>query len=82
MPSWHAYSYKRAALRFTEESHRLDVSDQSVEELQRLLGPAETIEIVLLAAFYQTVARLIQSFGLEVEAEHQQYLANWSRETA
>ena len=38
------------------------------------MGPAATVELVLLAAFYQAVARMIQAFGLEVEPAYQPYL--------
>jgi alkylhydroperoxidase family enzyme len=68
---------ERAALRLAEESHALDVSDETIAELQRLLGAGATIELVLLAAFYEAVARLIQSLGLEVEADHRRYLPDW-----
>ena len=37
-------------------------------------APPATIELVLLAAFYEAVARLIQALGLEVEPAYQAYL--------
>jgi 4-carboxymuconolactone decarboxylase len=69
---------ERAALRFADESHALDVSDETIAELQRVLGAPATIELVLLAAFYEAVARLIQSLGLEVEEQYRQFLPSWA----
>jgi alkylhydroperoxidase family enzyme len=68
---------ERAALQLAEESHALAVDDETLAELRRVLDDAETIEIVLLAAFYEAVARLIQSLGLAVEDDHRQYLPDW-----
>jgi alkylhydroperoxidase family enzyme len=68
---------ERAVLRCVEEMHDLSVGDQAVAELRGVLGASETVEIVLLAAFYQAVARLIQAFGLEVEPEYQEHLGDW-----
>ena len=38
------------------------------------MGAAATVELVLLASFYEAVARMIQAFGLEVEPSYQRYL--------
>ena len=65
---------ERAALRCVEEIHDVALSDEAFAELERELGPAATIELVLLAAFYEAVARLIQALGLEVEPAYQAYL--------
>jgi alkylhydroperoxidase family enzyme len=68
---------ERAVLRCVEEMHDLSVSDEALGDLRGALGASETVEIVLLAAFYQAVARLIQAFDLEVEPEYQEQLGDW-----
>jgi AhpD family alkylhydroperoxidase len=65
---------ERAALRCVEEIHDVALSDEAFAELERELGASATIELVLLAAFYEAVARLIQALGLEVEPAYQAYL--------
>ena len=65
---------ERAALRCAEEIHDVALSDEAFAELEHELGPPATIELVLLAAFYEAVARLIQALGLEVEPAYQAYL--------
>ena len=61
---------ERAALRCAEEMHELALSDAGFEELRANFSDSEIAEIVLLVAFYQTVARVIQALGLEVEPEY------------
>jgi 4-carboxymuconolactone decarboxylase len=65
---------ERAALRCVEEIHDVALSDEAFAKLEREIGAPATIELVLLASFYETVARLIQAFGLEVEPPYQAYL--------
>jgi alkylhydroperoxidase family enzyme len=65
---------ERAALRCVEEMHGIALSDDAFADLEAAMGPAATVELVLLAAFYQAVARMIQAFGLEVEPAYQPYL--------
>ena len=65
---------ERAALRCVEEIHDVALSDEAFAELERELGASATIELVLLAAFYEAVARRIQARGLEVEPAYQAYL--------
>ena len=65
---------ERAALRCAEEIHDVALSDDAFAELERAFGAAATVELVLLAAFYEAVARMIQAFGLEVEPAYQAYL--------
>ena len=43
------------------------------------MGPAATVELVLLASFYEAVARIIQALGLEVEPAYQPYLGDPQR---
>jgi alkylhydroperoxidase family enzyme len=65
---------ERAALRCADEMHDLALSDEGFRELSEVFTNAEVVEIVLLVAFYETVARVIQALGLEVEPEYRQYL--------
>ena len=65
---------ERAALRCVEEIHEVALSDEAFAELERAAGASATVELVLLCAFYEAVARMIQAFGLEVEPEYQQFL--------
>lgn len=65
---------ERAALRCAEEVHDAALSDEAFRELSGVFTNAEAVEIVLLVAFYETVARVIQALGLEVEAEYRPYL--------
>jgi alkylhydroperoxidase family enzyme len=68
---------EKAVLRCVEEMHGLSVSDDALGDLRAVLEDSEVVEIVLLAAFYQAVARLIQAFGVEVEPEYQEHLPDW-----
>ena len=65
---------ERAALRCVEEIHGVELSDEAFAELESELGAAATVELVLLTAFYEAVARMIQAFGLEVEPAYQAYV--------
>jgi alkylhydroperoxidase family enzyme len=65
---------ERAALRCVEEVHEIALSDDGFAELERAVGPDGSVELVLLAAFYEAVARLIQAFGLTVEPAYARYL--------
>jgi alkylhydroperoxidase family enzyme len=65
---------ERAALRCTDEVHELALTDQGFRELRSVFSDSEAVELVLLVAFYESVARVIQALGLEVEPEYRQYL--------
>jgi AhpD family alkylhydroperoxidase len=65
---------ERAGLRAVEEMHAIALSDEAFAGLVAATSPAEAVELVLLAAFYQAVSRMIQAFGLTVEPEYRQYL--------
>jgi alkylhydroperoxidase family enzyme len=75
---------ERAALQCAEEIHGVALSDETFAELERAVGAPETIELVLLAAFYEAVARIIQALGLEIEIEpaYQAYLGERRGEEA
>jgi len=65
---------ERAALRCAEEMHELALSGEGFRELRDGFGDSGTVEIVLLVAFYQALAGLIQALGLEVEPEYREFL--------
>ena len=72
--SEHFDEVERAALRCADEIHALALGDEAFAALEAALGASATVELILLAAFYETVARLIQAFGLEVEPEYRPFL--------
>jgi len=65
---------ERAALRAVEEIHDIELTDESFAALERAFGASASVELVLLGAFYETVARVIQALGLEVEPEYREHL--------
>jgi alkylhydroperoxidase family enzyme len=65
---------ERAALRCVEEVHVIGVTDAGFAALEEHAGPSGAVELVLLAALYEAVARLIQAFGLAVEPAYERYL--------
>jgi alkylhydroperoxidase family enzyme len=67
----------KTVLQCVDEIDSLEVTDASFEALVGELGSSGAVEIVLLASFYQSVARTIQALGLEVEQEYEQYLDTW-----
>ena len=73
---------ERAALRSVEEIHDVALSDEAFAELERAMGTPATVELVLLTAFYEAVARIIQALGLEVEPVYQQFLGSAERDDA
>ena len=69
--SEHFDERERAALRCAEEIHDIALSDEALEALRDAVGDSASVELILLVAFYQAVARMIQAFGLEIEPEYQ-----------
>jgi len=65
---------ERAALAAVEGIHDVALGDEDFTALERALGAEATIELVLLASFYECVARMIQALGLEVEPEYEAWL--------
>jgi 4-carboxymuconolactone decarboxylase len=59
---------ERAVLACTDELHQGALSDSSYVELQALFEPGEIVELVMLVAFYQAVARMISGLGVELES--------------
>ena len=66
---------ERAVLALAEQMHGMAVSDQDFAELEAVFESAEIVELLLVAGFYQAVARLIQGLGLEIEPEYQRFLS-------
>jgi alkylhydroperoxidase family enzyme len=73
---------ERAALRCVDEIHDVALSDEAFAELERVMGAPSTVELVLLVAFYEAVARMIQALGLEVEPAYQHFLGSVERDDA
>jgi alkylhydroperoxidase family enzyme len=65
---------ERVALAAVEGIHDVALGDEDFTALERALGAEATIELVLLASFYECVARMIQALGLEVESEYEAWL--------
>jgi len=65
---------ERAALRCVDEIHSIALSDEAFASLEAAVGPAATVELVLLASFYEAVARMIQALGLVVEPAYEPYI--------
>ena len=65
---------ERAALRCVDEMHEIALSDEAFAALEDSVGAAETVELVMLAAFYQAVARMIQALGLVVEPAYEPHV--------
>ena len=65
---------ERAALGAVEGIHAVALDDAAFAALERAVGADATIELVLLASFYECVARMIQALGLEVEPEYEPWL--------
>ena len=61
---------ERAAVRLAEEAHEIEVSGETIALLRRVFSDRETVELVLLATFYQAVARVLQALAIEVEPEY------------
>jgi alkylhydroperoxidase family enzyme len=43
------------------------VTDETMAALRRAVGDAAAVELSLLGAFYEAVARMLQAFAVEVE---------------
>lgn len=65
---------EQATLRCADEMHALALSDAAFAALRESLDEGQAVEIVLLIAFYEAIARLIQALGIEVEDAYRQHL--------
>ena len=53
------------------------VTDELFGELEAALGRAGAVELIVVVSQYEAVSRVIQALGVEVEADHEQHLADW-----
>jgi len=81
LPAWRESAAfgpaERLTLAATEAVHQMAVSAELFGELAAELGQPGAIELIVVVSQYEAVARIIQALGVEVEADHQQYLADW-----
>jgi alkylhydroperoxidase family enzyme len=61
-----------AALRCADELYVGGLSDDGYDDLRRAFPPAQIVEIVITAAHYQTIARVVQALGISTEDEYRQ----------
>jgi alkylhydroperoxidase family enzyme len=47
-------------------------------ELTAELGLAGAMELIVVVSQYEAVARIIHALGVEVDADHQGHLADWT----
>ena len=64
---------ERAAVRLAEEQHVFGVTDETMAELRRAVGDAAAVELSLMGAFYEAVARMLQAFAVQVEPGQTRY---------
>lgn len=65
---------QRAALALADEVHLSAVTDHTFERVRGLLGDSHTVELLVVAAFYEAVARIVQGLGVEVEPAYLRFL--------
>jgi hypothetical protein len=58
------------------------VTDELFGELEAALGRAGAVELIVVVSQYEAVSRVIQALGVEVEADHEQHLADWAADDA
>ncbi|HJU48094.1 MAG TPA: carboxymuconolactone decarboxylase family protein [Gaiellaceae bacterium] len=58
---------QRAALRAADAVHALAVDDETYDALAGALGARGALEVLMTAAFYASVVRLVQALDLDVE---------------
>jgi len=68
---------ERLVLTATEAVHAMAVTSELFDELEGALGQPGAIELIVVVSQYEAVARIIQALGVEVEADHEQHLADW-----
>jgi alkylhydroperoxidase family enzyme len=64
---------ERALLRCADELHECQLSDDAFAELESCFSESELVELLLLLAFYEAVARVIAGLGIEVEPEYESH---------
>jgi alkylhydroperoxidase family enzyme len=68
---------ERLVLTAAEAVHQMAVTGELFGELEAALGRAGAMELIVVVSQYEAVARIIQALGVEVEADHEQHLADW-----
>lgn len=61
---------QRLTLRLVDGVHGVALNGDAFEAVRASLGEAQAVELVVIAAFYEAVARIVQGLGLEVEPEY------------
>lgn len=61
---------ERAVLRCADEVHECAVSTEAFAELERHVGPQGAVEVLVTAAFYQAIARVLDGLGVELEPRY------------
>lgn len=69
---------ERLALATAEAVHQLAVTADLFCELEAELGLPGTLELIVVVSQYEAVARIIQALDVEVEADNQQHLIDWT----
>ena len=65
---------ERAVLRLCDEVAEVAASEDCLAELGRLFDPAEVVELVVTAGFYQGAARIFQALGAEVDPDFARHI--------
>jgi 4-carboxymuconolactone decarboxylase len=71
---------ERLVLVAAEAVHEMAVTDELFGELEAALGRTGALELIVVISQYEAVARIIQALGVEVEADHQHHLIDWTEE--
>lgn len=64
---------EKAALKYADAITAMDVADETFEEIRRTFAPEVIVELTLTAAFYTTVARVLQALQIELEPGYEKY---------
>jgi alkylhydroperoxidase family enzyme len=65
---------ERAVLRCADEIHVAALTEEAFADLEACFSPSEVVEVVMTAAFYQAVARVLQALHVDVEPAYRQWL--------
>jgi len=69
---------ERLVLAATEAVHAIAVPEDLFGQLEAELGRPGAMELIVVVSQYEAVARIIQALGVEVEADHQRHLIDWT----
>lgn len=65
---------QRLVMGLADEVHARALTNGMFDRVRSAFGDERAVELVVLAAFYETVARIVQGLGVEVEPEYADYL--------